>query len=335
MTNQIQQHLLEALPFAVIWVNNQGVVDWMNKEAVRILEGDWHGHFWNEVMQQCFEDMRLDGFEVATQNGQLLQVYLSTVEGTPGQLITLVDMTSSRTLQRHLAHQQRVYTVGQMTAQLAHQIRTPLASSILLTERIARLCNDEQCRSMVDKLKDCHQSIEKQIQHLLAYCRGENLTMEKINIQDWLTQWQLQAETHMDQSVVDILLDFEIAPEETMVANQEALTGCLFNLLDNALQAEASCIKIKVYAIWDSLVAIDFQDNGHGISQSLVDKVKEPFYTSKAKGTGLGLAVVESVINQHGGTVSIESEQGSGFFVRFILPVKDDTRKDNASNTHR
>lgn len=326
--------ILESMPFAVIWVNNHGIVDWLNPAAKLILDKDWQGKPWDVVMQNCFQEMQPDGLEVATQDGRLLQVSLSTIDNHPGQLITLVDVTPSRTLQRHLAHQQRLSSIGQMTAQLAHQLRTPLASAVLITERIGHIVVGDKEQRLLDKLNQCHQSIERQIRDLLAYCRGEQLTKELINISNWFSKWQSLAQTCLQAKSIELRCEFELDKHCLMKANAEALNGCLSNLLDNALQAEASCIKIKIYPIWDTLVAIDIQDNGNGIQKHIIEKVCDPFFTTKAKGTGLGLAVVDSIINQHTGTITIDSVPNAGTMVRLILPLSHHTGNDYASNTN-
>lgn len=326
--------MLQAMPIAVIWVNNHGLVDWLNSAAKLILGQDWQGSPWDEVMKTCFKEMKSDGLEVATQDGRLLQVLLSTIENYPGQLITLVDVTPSRTLQRHLAHQQRLSSIGQMTAQLAHQLRTPLTSAMLLTENLIKHVSVEKGRKILKKLNQCHQSVERQIQDLLAYCRGEQLPKEKINLVRWFSQWQSLAKTHTQGHSIELICDCKLDEHWHILANTEALNGCLFNLLDNALQAEASCIKIKTYPIWGALIAIDVQDNGTGMPKSMIEKVCDPFFTTKAKGTGLGLAVVESIINQHAGTVTIDSLPNEGTMVRLIIPLGHQTGKENASNTN-
>ncbi|WP_367606580.1 PAS domain-containing sensor histidine kinase [Legionella sp. W05-934-2] len=324
--------ILETMPFAVIWVNNHGKVDWLNAAAKLILGKDWQGSPWDAVMQHCFQQMQPDGLEVATQDGRLLQVSLSTIEDHPGQLITLVDVTPSRTLQRHLAHQRRLSAIGQMTAQLAHQLRTPLASAMLLTERLNTTTTEDKRQGLMEKLKQCHLSIERQIHDLLAYCRGEQLKKESIHLTDWFSQWQNHAKTYVHDNPVELICESLVDEHWQMIANAEALTGCLFNLLDNALQAKASYIKIKVYPIWDTLIAIDIEDNGCGMPKSMLEKVCDPFFTTKAKGTGLGLAIVESIIHQHAGTVTIDSTPDIGTTIRLILPVSHHTGKEYAAN---
>jgi two-component system, sensor histidine kinase FlrB len=76
--------MLDAMPFAVIWVNNHGLVDWVNPVAKQILGKDWQNNPWDIVMQTCFKSMQPDGLEVTTMDGRLLQVSLSTIDTFPG-----------------------------------------------------------------------------------------------------------------------------------------------------------------------------------------------------------------------------------------------------------
>jgi two-component system sensor histidine kinase FlrB len=112
----------------------------------------------------------------------------------------------------------------------------------------------------------------------------------------------------------------------TILANKNALTGAIQNLLHNALQATGSLqneqanINIQVYGQNDA-VYISVKDNGQGISSENINKIFEPFYTSSSKGTGLGLAVVKSVVEAHQGEVSYLSQSGEGAHFCLKLPL--------------
>jgi two-component system sensor histidine kinase FlrB len=112
----------------------------------------------------------------------------------------------------------------------------------------------------------------------------------------------------------------------TILANKNALTGAIQNLLHNALQATDSIkvkqaiIIIQVYNHEDA-VYISVKDNGSGINSENIEKIFEPFYTSNSKGTGLGLAVVKSVVEAHQGEVSYLSQPGEGAHFCLKLPL--------------
>jgi two-component system sensor histidine kinase FlrB len=116
-----------------------------------------------------------------------------------------------------------------------------------------------------------------------------------------------------------------------ILANKSALTGAIQNLVHNALQATGSIkpsqavIDIQVYSKNDS-VYISVKDNGPGIKSENIDKVFEPFYTSSSQGTGLGLAVVKSVVEAHQGKVNYLSKAGQGAHFCLKLPLLKQTK---------
>ena len=112
----------------------------------------------------------------------------------------------------------------------------------------------------------------------------------------------------------------------SILANKHALIGAVQNLLHNALQAtgslqnEQAVINIQVHGKNDA-VYISVKDNGRGISSENINKIFEPFYTSSSQGTGLGLAVVKSVVEAHQGEVSYLSKSGEGAHFCLKLPL--------------
>ena len=111
-----------------------------------------------------------------------------------------------------------------------------------------------------------------------------------------------------------------------ILGNKNALTGAIQNLLHNSLQAASSSntsdivISILIYSKANNLY-LSFQDNGPGIDTNISDKIFQPFYTSSSKGTGLGLAVVKSVVKAHQGEISLLSDVGSGAHFVIKLPL--------------
>lgn len=108
--------------------------------------------------------------------------------------------------------------------------------------------------------------------------------------------------------------------EMTLIGNEDALCGALLNLINNAVEAGAELISVKVESSAQG-IEIRIQDNGPGIAQVVQKQLFEPFYTTKIHGTGLGLAVVDSVVKAHAGSVTCQSELGQGSVFILTLPI--------------
>ena len=102
----------------------------------------------------------------------------------------------------------------------------------------------------------------------------------------------------------------------------ESLIGAVLNLVINAIQSEATEINLTLASMDDSGIQISVEDNGKGMSEEVKNQAFSPFYTTKAQGTGLGLAVVFAVVKAHGGHVSLDSVQGAGTQIAMYLPNK-------------
>ena len=126
--------------------------------------------------------------------------------------------------------------------------------------------------------------------------------------------------------------------DQYILGNKNALTGAIQNLVHNALQAvstnstEQPVINIQMYNNKNA-VYISVKDNGPGIKNNDIDKIFEPFFTSSSKGTGLGLAVVKSVVEAHQGEVSYLSKAGEGAHFSMKFPLLGDVDTSSINNT--
>jgi two-component system sensor histidine kinase FlrB len=109
-----------------------------------------------------------------------------------------------------------------------------------------------------------------------------------------------------------------------LFGNQDALFGALMNLLNNAVEAGAQHIQFSIQQMDAECLQLTISDDGSGIEPHQKDRLFEPFYTSKTNGTGLGLAVVDSVLRAHNGSISCYSEPGAGCIFIITLPCIND-----------
>ncbi len=311
--------ILEALPYGAIVLNVQGRVIWLNKIAQDILGGNYIDWLWIEVIRQQFAPKEDDGHEISLVNGRRVQVAVSAHEAIPGQLITLVDLTMSREYEQMKAQQQRLALIGQMTAQLAHQIRTPLASATLFMEQLMESAHfDGKAQHYAARIQQCHAGIAQQIKDLLLFSKGESLIREKISTHQWIEQLHQRLEAELMAQSVNLLFYSDLSGE-FLYLNAEAISGAVSNLLHNAIQAGADVIEIRMEAIDSNSWKIAVRDNGEGIEQNILENIATPFMSTKAQGSGLGLAVVLAVSKAHGGRIEIETLPGNGTCVTMYV----------------
>lgn len=312
--------LLNGLPIAALIINTKGIVEFCNSVANTLLSQDWSGSSWIHVITQVFSPQEDDGHEISTRNGKRVRIETNSLPKGKGQIITLIDLTDTRNLQAALNHQSRLEHIGKMAASLAHQIRTPLSTAMIYAANLNRdNLSEDKKQQYVAKIMDKLCYIERQIKDVLLYGKKEqceceayaiNLALEK-SIQMVAKQFELSDSSIEVQNISDT---FQVR------GNMDAMVGALVNLFNNALEASRDHVSIKIYALSEGgKLYLHISDDGPGIEKEALNKIFDPFFTTKNTGTGLGLAVVKSVIENHGGRISVRSEQGVG--TQFVLEL--------------
>jgi two-component system sensor histidine kinase FlrB len=158
---------------------------------------------------------------------------------------------------------------------------------------------------------------------MLLFARpGKDLVVEELSLQNLLLQVQAGSEAMMLQtgSQMQVILP---EPDLLILANRSALASAIGNLIQNALHACGQGARLGITAVRAQAdkVAIVVSDNGPGIAKHMQQQILEPFFTTKSQGTGLGLAVVQSVVKAHHGSLELDSEEGIGSRFSIIVPL--------------
>ncbi|MDI6747162.1 MAG: HAMP domain-containing sensor histidine kinase [Rhodocyclaceae bacterium] len=224
----------------------------------------------------------------------------------------------------------RLTAMGEMAAQLAHQLRTPLAAALLYAGNLENPELPEASRlSIAQKTVGRLKHLERLIQDMLLFARGEVLGREAFAVEDLLNELAHTFEPLARARGVEFVL-LPAPPELGLTGNRKAIAGALTNLLENALQAvlagASGRVSLGVAATGERL-AFSVRDNGRGMAADVVARLFEPFYTTRTEGTGLGLAIARGVARAHGGGIDVTSEPGVGTV--FVLTVSRGTHTDN------
>jgi two-component system sensor histidine kinase FlrB len=216
---------------------------------------------------------------------------------------TVRDQQLGDVLSRH----QRLAALGEMAATLAHQIRTPLSAALLYASNAANPALGAVRRDeLLNRAIGCLHNLEQLVSDMLGFARGATASDAPVALADisLAVSDAAQALVHPGQQ----LSVAESPPSAVVCGNREALVGAVLNLVSNALQAGGSSAAVRVDSRLDGRTAeIRVVDNGPGVTPALRQRIFEPFFTSRAEGTGLGLAVVRSVAEAHGGEIRVES----------------------------
>ncbi|HHS99671.1 MAG TPA: HAMP domain-containing histidine kinase, partial [Thiomicrospira sp.] len=233
------------------------------------------------------------------------------------------DVSAARHLQEHINRHQRLHSMGEMAASLAHQIRTPLSSALLYVSQMNSEHLDRPKREQfVGKALNSLNHLEALVKDMLQYAKGGKGGDKEIMLKDLITSLEQSVESQVQVSNSSIRFN-AFVPGLAVTGDKDALITALQNLVGNAIDVVGSRaeVEVTVNKISDDKVDIVVSDKGPGIEIERLEKIFEPFYTSRAKGTGLGLAVVRAIAEAHSGEVWVKSIVGYGSQFGLRLPL--------------
>ena len=312
--------LLDLLPGGVIVIDGQGVVREANPAACLLLGKPLEGMLWREVIARCFAPREDDGHEISLKDGRRLSIATRSLNGEPGQLVLLTDLTETRRLQDQLARHERLSALGRMVASLAHQIRTPLSAAMLYASHLSEQALPfEQQQRFAGRLKERLHELEHQVRDMLVFARGDLPLPDRLSPRQFFRALREAAEPHVEG--LNVRWQCEVERGE-LLCNRDTLVGAVLNLIENAIQAAGSAVRLKVHLYGrGSSLRLSISDNGAGIDAQTLARLGEPFFTTKTTGTGLGLAVVKAVARAHNGELQLRSRPGRGTCATLILPL--------------
>ena len=307
---------VEALPGAVIVLDGEGRVRERNSKASDLLNRPLLGLAWSDIVQrECVPGESSSG-DLRLHDGRWLSLSRSSLGTEPGEILLLADVTDSRRMADLLERADRLTCLGEMTAMLAHQIRTPVASALL---NVARIEGDEIQQATVEKIRCRLQEVGRMVDDMLQFTAGASRADKSFDVATFYTELIESCEV----GHADCELEVSLGQVELSAAgNRDAIKGAMINLVENARQACGENGRIELGAeLCSDRLCLTVSDNGHGIPANVLPKLFDPFFTTRPQGTGLGLAVVQSVAEAHGGEVLVDSS-GKGSTFALCLPTE-------------
>jgi two-component system sensor histidine kinase PilS (NtrC family) len=241
-----------------------------------------------------------------------------------GRIVIFQDLSEIKEMEEQMRRSERLAAVGKLSAAIAHEIRNPLASisgSVEMLRAGAEM--DEDDRVLMSIVLREVDRLNELISEFLEYSRPRKLHLSP------------QSLTPMIQSVLDLFhnrtsnrvdVNFEARPNLPEVElDSEVFQQVIWNLLNNAAEAtesvDAPKVDVRLHSDDDDVV-LEIEDNGPGIDDENVDRVFQPFFTTKKTGTGLGLATIYRIVEEHAGTIAVEPHGGmGGACFRLVLPA--------------
>ena len=241
-----------------------------------------------------------------------------------GLVIIGRDITTLRQTEERLSRTEKLSVVGELSASVAHEIRNPLTSLKGFVQLLQM--EDDKHQDYYQIMLDELNRINHIVGELLLLAKPQHIKYTKVAIQKILND--VISLLTVEASLYNVQIEFNFPKEDIILeCEPNQLKQLFINLIKNSIEASKndSKILINLELIENSTIAIMVKDNGCGISQERLQKMGEPFYSSKEKGTGLGLTVSYKIVQSHKGTIVFDSELGLGTTAKITLPLVQDT----------
>ncbi len=232
-------------------------------------------------------------------------------------LTVIRNMTQQKMMEKQLLRLDRLNTIGEMAAGIAHEVRNPMTTVRGFLQMMAIKENNEKKLSFYELMIEEIDRANGIITEFLSLAKNKPLCLKKDNLNDIIQVIVplLRADAAVSGKHIELLL----GDVPDLLLDEKEIRQLLVNMVRNAIEAmqEKGRLTIKTYCETDETV-LEIEDEGCGISQEILDNIGMPFHTTKESGTGLGLAVCYSIAERHKAKINVmTSEAGTRFFVRF------------------
>ena len=235
-----------------------------------------------------------------------------------------VDERTAELIETHkqLVTQERIAALGRAAAQVAHEVKNPLAGLLLYSLHLKSKATNfsESEVYLVDKIVETINHLNSRVEQILGFARPVNLTLHPGNFSQIINDILELLRPQLTANKVEVRLSMDQAAYAMI--DEASIRGALMNLILNAIEAmpRGGILSITVEQTGETL-RIEIADTGPGIGHEEAKKIFEPFYTTKEQGLGLGMPYAGKIIDQHGGTISLSSQPGEGATISIVLPA--------------
>jgi len=243
-------------------------------------------------------------------------------------LLAIVDRKQKRLVEanQRLAHNEKVATLGRVAAQVAHEVRNPLAGLLLYSEHLkgkidGKLPNGDAV--LIDKIIDTINNLTATTEQILNFARPVTLAPRRVDLNEVARDVTQLLSTEIAAHAIETTLELDSSPVAGML-DEPSIRATTLNLVLNAVQAMPAGGHLTIStSANDGKLLMLISDTGSGMTPEQIKQIFEPFSTTKSRGLGLGMPYAQKIIQQHGGQIVVQSQQGKGTDVRIELPAHE------------
>lgn len=340
-------NLVENMPMGLVAMDRESRIIAFNQTAEFVLRktaGEVIGQMAEDVLPEACRDLlrtlavekqiiakEIDCFltDGRTIPLEVIATVLEEEDGARGVVVLFRDITEIKQLKKEIAQSQRLASLGSLAAGVAHEIRNPLSSikgfATYFKERYRDNPDDSQTADIMVQEVD---RLNRVIGQLLDYARPMTMNRRETAIQTVIQHALRMIESQAREKGVVIQTELQ-ADVAAVLIDPDRIKQVFLNLYLNAIGAMegGGILSVALLSMTDRRIRIEVRDTGVGIDPKDLDRIFDPYFTTKSSGTGLGLAIVQKIIEAHRGEIQVASTPGLGTTVSVILPEGDSGRK--------
>jgi PAS domain S-box-containing protein len=351
-TKNYLQNILESLINGVIVTDLEGRIQTLNscaEDFTDVRQSDVSGRH----ISFLFESMPVSDWQMINLseyfkgesghkvkiNGRTLEIFCSPFKSPVGSVIgnvfILRDMTRIEKLEEMAKRTEKFAAMGEMAANIAHEVRNPLGSIELFASLLLKNLTEKKDRERTLQIISSVKNVDNKISNLLLFTRRPSPQMKLVRLHQILKDVIDFSEQIIEQAGIDIAV--QLAASDILVsADAEMIKQVFLNIILNAQQAMPDGGKLSIMTrlapksmleTREKIAEVIFQDAGPGIPPADITRIFDPFFSTKESGSGLGLAIVHNIISEHNGSISVENAPEGGMIVNVSLPVVPDSEK--------
>ncbi|MCL5022185.1 MAG: ATP-binding protein [Nitrospirae bacterium] len=224
-----------------------------------------------------------------------------------GIIVVFRDLTEIKELQIQLRRKQHFDAMAKVISGVAHEVRNPLFAIQSITQILEGEIESAEHQTLIKALLKETYRMKNLIEELLLYSKPSRLNLSEVDLAKLLAE----VKGYVRAKDETVIVSAEVPASSTVRADRDKLIQVLLNLVNNALGAGSKRLTISVTGGERSTV-LALEDDGSGIRKEHMESIFDPFFTTKREGTGLGLPICRKIVEDHGGTIEIRSEEGRG-----------------------
>ena len=261
-----------------------------------------------------------------------------------GGILLVKDLTEIRKMAERIQRTSRLAALGELTQRLVHEIRNPLSAMDinlqLLQERLEESGGNPEIGRYIGIISTETRRLNEVLRNAQLFSKPEPPDLETVDLHQIISQILLFIKEEASRKDIELVENLQ-AEESLIQADEDQMKQVFINLFKNSLEAMDKGGKLEVLSRNDGggkIIGVELVDTGSGIPMAKLERVFDPYFTSKKKGSGLGLSIVHNIITQHGGSIDVSSWLGEGTIFSISLPlasgVEDGNRNTQAKNSH-